>query len=80
MGSKLDSFLRKGCFFFVLFLSRRRRTAYIVKVNAKKFTSVSLSYKDVILFSKIFYVFDVVYVQLNSISCEFSGLNVVATL
>ena len=40
-----------------------RRTAYIVRDNAKKFTSVGLSYKDVILFSKIFYKFDVVYVK-----------------
>ena len=47
--------------FFVLFCSRR--TAYIVRDNAKKFTSAGLSYKDVILFSKIFYVFDVVYVK-----------------
>ena len=46
-----------------------RRTAYIVRDNAKQFTSVGLSYKDIILFSKIFYVFDVVYVKSNSISC-----------
>ena len=39
------------------------RTAYIVRDNAKKFTSVGLSYKGVLLFSKIFYMFDVVYVQ-----------------
>ena len=32
--------------------------------NAKNITS----YKDVILFSKIFYVFDVIYVKSNSIS------------
>ena len=51
--------------FFVLFCSHR--TAYIVRDNAKKFTSVGLSYKDVILFSKIFYVFDLVYVKLNTI-------------
>ena len=31
-----------------------------------------------ILFSKIFYVFVVVYVKSSSISCEFPGLNVVA--
>ena len=55
-------------------------TAYIVRDNAKKFTSVALPYKGVILFSKIFYVFDVVYVKSNSISCEFSALNYVATL
>ena len=62
--SKIDSFLRKGCFLFCFCL---RRTAYVVRDNAKKFTSVGLSYKDVILFSKIFYVFDVVYVKSNSI-------------
>ena len=45
-----------------------RRTAYIVRDNAnKKVTSVGLSYKDVILFSEIFYMIDVVYVKLNSI-------------
>ena len=43
--------------FLVLFCSRR--TAYIVRDNAKKFISVGLSYKDVILFKKK-YVFDVV--------------------
>ena len=64
--------------FLVMFCSRR--TAYIVSDNAKKITSVGLSYKDVILFSKLFYVFDVVYVKSNSISCEFSGLSYVATL
>ena len=64
--------------FPVLFCSRR--TAYIVRDNAKKFTSIGLSYKGVILFPKIFYVFDVVYVKSNSISYEFSGLNYVATL
>ena len=52
--------------FLVLFYSRR--TAYIVRDSAKKFTSVGLSFKDVILFSKIFYVFDVVYVKSNRIS------------
>ena len=46
----------------------------------KKMTSVGLSYKCVILFSKIFYVFNVIYVKSNSISCEFSVLNYVATL
>ena len=50
--------------FLVLFCSRR--TSYIVRDIAKTFTSVGLSYKDVILFSKIFYVSDVVYVKLNS--------------
>ena len=53
--------------FVVLFCSHR--TAYIVRDNAKKFTSVGLSYKDAILFSKIVYVFDVVYVKSNSFYC-----------
>ena len=47
MGSKLDSFLRKNMF-LVPFCSRS--TAYIVRDNAKKFTSVGLSYNGVILF------------------------------
>ena len=64
--------------FLVLFCSHH--TAYIVRDNAKKLTSVGLSYKGVISFSEIFYVLDVVYVKSNRISCEFSGLNVVATL
>ena len=64
--------------FLVLFCSCR--TAYIVRDDAKKFTSVSLSYKGVILLSKIFYMFDVDYVKSNSISYEFCGLNYVATL
>ena len=46
MGSKFDSFLREKCFLF--FCSRR--TAYNVRDNEKKFTSVGLSYKYVILF------------------------------
>ena len=53
--------------FLVLFCTHS--IAYIVRDNAKKFTSVGLSYKGVILFSKIFYMFDVVYVKSNSISC-----------
>ena len=77
MRSKLDSFLRKRCFLFyfvhvVLLIS--------LEIMRKKFTLVGLSYKEVILFSKIFYVFDVVYVKSNRISCEFSGLNIAATL
>ena len=52
--------------FLVLFCSCG--TAYNARDNAKKFTSVDLSYKDVILVSKIFYVFDVVDVKSNSIS------------
>ena len=65
--------------FLALFCSRC--IAYnIVRDNAKKLTSVGLSYKDVILFSKIFHLFDVVYVKSNKISREFSGLNITATL
>ena len=64
--------------FLVLFCSRR--TAYIVRDNTKRITSVGLSYKDVILFIKIFYMFDVVYVKSSSISYEFSGLKVAETL
>ena len=65
MGSELDSFLKKRyslfCFVHVvLFMS--------LKIMRKKITSVGISYKDVILFSKIFYVFDIVYVKSNSIS------------
>ena len=48
-----------------------RDNAYNVRDNAKKFTSVGLSYKGVLLLSKIFLMFDVVCVKLNSISCEF---------
>ena len=44
-------------------------TSYIVRDNAKTFASLGLSYKDVILFLKIFYVFDIVYVNSNRISC-----------
>ena len=40
---------------------------------------VGLSFKG-ILFSKIFYMFNVIYVKSNSISCEFPGLKYVATL
>ena len=64
MGSKLDSFLRKECFLFCFV----HVVLHIVKDNAKTFTSVGLSYKNVILFSKIFYMFDVVYVKSNSIA------------
>ena len=63
MGSKLDSFLRKICSF--LFCSRR--TAYIVRDNAKTFTSVGLSCKAVIIKKKL--RVDVVYVKSNSIVC-----------
>ena len=65
--------------FLVLFCSRR--TAYIVRDNAKrKITAAGLSYKGIILFSKIIYLCDVDYVKSNSISCEFYGLMYVATL
>ena len=77
MGSELDSFIRKKVF-LVLFCSRL--TAYIVRDNAKRITSVGISYMGLILFSKIFYVFDIVYVKSSSIPCEFSGLNIMATL
>ena len=77
MGSKLDSFLRKRrfliCFVHVVLLIS-------LEIMRKKFTSVGLPYKDVILFSKTFYVFDVVYIKSNRISCEFSGQNITATL
>ena len=53
MGPKLDSFLRNGC--FSLFCSRH--TAYIVRDNAKTFTSVGLSFKDVILKGCFFFSF-----------------------
>ena len=48
-----------------------RRTAYIVRDNARTFTTVGLSYNYLLLFSKIFYVFDVVYVKSNSIHAHF---------
>ena len=68
MWSNLDIFLKKSvsCFVYVVLLISLEKMR-------KKFTSVSLSYKDVILFSNIFYVFDVVYVKSNRISFEFSG-------
>ena len=66
MGSKLDSSVRKTCFLFcfvhvVLFIS--------LEIMRKKLISVGLSYKGVILVSEIFYVFDVVYVKSNNITC-----------
>ena len=76
MGFKLNNFLRKG----VSFSFCSCRTAYIVRNNAKAFTSVGLSFKDIILFSKKNYVVDVVYVKSNSITWSFSDLKVVATL
>ena len=77
MGSELCSFLRERCCLFCFVYDV---LLYIVRNNAKKFTTVGLSFKDVILFSKILYMFDVVYVKSNSISCKFSGLKVVVTL
>ena len=44
---------------------------HIVRDNAKKITSVGLSYKGIILFFKIFYVFDVVYVKSNTFRDNF---------
>ena len=66
-GVKLIVFSEKGVSCSVF----SRRTAYIVRDNAKTFTSIILSYKDlpVILFPKKNYVFDVVYLKSNSISC-----------
>ena len=52
-----------------LFLFWLRCTAYIVKDNAKIFTSMGLPCKDVILFSKKLYMFNVVYVKSNKITC-----------
>ena len=52
--------------FLVQFCSHH--TAHVVRDTAKIFTSVGLSYKDLILFSKMFYVFDVVYVSSKSVS------------
>ena len=75
ISSKLDSFLRRKVF---LFLSSSCRNAYTVGDNAKTFTSVGLSCKNVILFSEKPYVFDVVCVKSNSITC--CGLKVAATL
>ena len=56
MGFKLDSFLRKRCFLFcfvhvVLLIS--------IEIMRKKFTSVGLSYKGVLLFAKIYNVLEV---------------------
>ena len=48
MGSYFHSSQKK----VFLFLFCLRRTAYIVRENAKTITSVGLSFKDVILFSK----------------------------
>ena len=65
MGSKLVVFSEN--LFIVLFCSHL--TVYIIRDNGKNITSVGTSYKDVMLFSKIFYVFDIVYVKSNRISC-----------
>ena len=56
MWSKLDSFLRKRCFLFCFVHVVPRMSLEIMR---KKITSVGLSCNGVILFSKIFYVFDV---------------------
>ena len=65
MGTKLESFLRKRCY---LFCFVHVVLLILFEIMRKKFASVGLSYKDVVLFSKIFHVFDVVYVKSNSIS------------
>ena len=52
----------------------------LLEIMRKNLPSVGLSYMGVILFSEIFYVFDVVYVKSNSIPCKFSDLNVPTTL
>ena len=70
MGSKLDSFLRKRCFLFC-FVHFVLLISLDIGLMRKKFTSVGLSYKDMILFSKIFYVSAVVYVKSNSIHANF---------
>ena len=57
MGSKLDNFLKKKVVYFSLWFTC---AAYIVRDNAKKLTSLGLSFKDVILFSRKLYVFDVI--------------------
>ena len=76
MESKLDSFLRKRGFLFS-FVHVVLLTSIAIK---RKNTLVGISYIGLILFSKIFYVFDGLYVKSSSISCEFSVLNVVGTL
>ena len=48
MWCKRDLFSKMG----VLVLFCARGTAYIVRDNAKTLTSIDLSYKDVIIFSK----------------------------
>ena len=50
-----------------LFLFCSRHAPYIIRDNAKTFTLLGLSYKDVTLLLYIFYVFDVVYVKSNNI-------------
>ena len=54
-GLTLTVFSEKGVCCFIC----SRRTAYMVRDNATIFTSVSLSYKEVISFQLIFYVFEV---------------------
>ena len=64
--------------FLVLFCSRR--TAYIVRVNAKTFYITRFISQGCNIIFKKNYVFDVVYVKSGSISYEFCDLNYVATL
>ena len=65
-GLNLIVLSEKGVSYSALFTSYC--LAYIVRDNAKKITSVGISYMGLILFSKIFYVFDLVYVKSSSIS------------
>ena len=70
MGSKLDSFLRERCFLFcfvhvVLLIS--------LEIMRKNYISMFILQGRNIIFKNF-------YVKSNSISCEFSGLNYVATL
>ena len=52
MGSKLYSFFLKKCVCCSVHV--------VLLISLQKITSIRLSYKDVTLFPKIFYVFDVV--------------------
>ena len=62
--------------FLVLLCSRR--TAYIVRDNANKNYNSRLILQGCNIIFKVFNVFDVVYVKLNSLPCEFSGLHYMA--
>ena len=75
MRSELDSFFRKGVFCSLCSCG----IANVVSDTANIFTSIDLSCKDVIIFSKSLSVFDIVYVKSNSIMLIFC-LKVSATL